>query len=63
MNDENPEKEIDRSAEEKAFRVELKEIFLQANPFATEEDFERIYPVLRDKIMIKNTFKARERHF
>lgn len=63
INDDDPEQNIDRHQEEIDFQSELKEIFFQANPFATEEDFDRLYPILRDKIMIKNTFKARERHF
>lgn len=45
----NSEREAVRQREEHKLKADLKRAFLSHNPSATEEDFERLYPQMRDE--------------
>ncbi len=63
------EKRLKRVADEAAalklkqddnFKRRMKTEFLQANEMATEQDFEKLFPQIRDAWMIENFKRARE---
>lgn len=52
---ENAEREQERLAADEELKRRLRDSFLVSNPSATDEDFERLYPDLRDAHLIRST--------
>lgn len=59
--DEAAKSDAHRADAEKALRDDLRMRFFAGNPAATEDDFERLYPGLRDAELVRRSEDARER--
>ncbi len=55
-----PSMEELREQEERRLKKELRRRFFLANMMATEKDFERLYPQLRDEYLMENTRAERD---
>lgn len=53
--------EIERANEVEKLKAELKSDFMRASPSASDEDFERLYPELRDNHLVTNAEAEYER--